>query len=61
MNIMHFVNQMMNNNQVLSNPIVKNAVNMAKQNNINGLQQLAENIAKEKGTTIDALRKQIGL
>lgn len=61
MNAQAMLNRMLSNNQVLSNPIIQNAMSMARNNNINGLQQLAQNIAKEKGTTIDSIRKQLGI
>ncbi len=58
---MQLVNKMLSNNQVLQNPMVQNAMNLAKNNDTQGLQNLANNIAKSKGTTVDAIRKQLGI
>lgn len=55
------VNRILSNNQVISNPIVQNAMQMCKNNDINGLQTLANNIAKERGTTVDDIRKQLNI
>lgn len=61
MNPNQFLQKMLSNNQVLNNPMVINAMNLVKNNDVNGLQKLAENIAQSKGTTIDDVRKQIGI
>ena len=54
------VNMMMQKNpQFRSNPIVQNALNMAQNNNVNGLQSLAQNICKEKGADINQVQQQI--
>lgn len=60
-NPQQFIANMMQNNQVSQNPMAMNAMNMYQQGNINGLQQLAENLAKEKGTSVDEIRKKIGI
>lgn len=60
-NFMPLVNKLLSNNQVLQNPMVINAVNLAKNNDTQGLKKLAENIAKEKGTDIKTIRSQLGI
>ena len=48
-----FIQQMMGNNQIMSNPIMKNTMQMAQQGNIQGIEQMARNLCKEKGIEAD--------
>ena len=59
-NPQQFVENMMNNSQAMQNPMMKNAMAMFKNGDVKGLQQLTENVAKQKGTTIDEMRKKLG-
>lgn len=59
-NPQQFVENMMNNSQAMQNPMMKNAMEMFKKGDIQGLKSLTENVAKQKGTTIDEVRKRIG-
>ena len=54
-----FIQQMMNNSQVMRNPIAKNAMDMYQKGDSQGLQAMAENLAKERGTTVDDMKSQI--
>ena len=54
-----FIQQMMNNSQVVQNPIVKNAMEMYQKGDTQGLQAMAENLAKERGTTVNDMKSQI--
>lgn len=54
-----FLQQAMNNSQLMSNPIAKNAFEMYQKGDIQGVNQLAENLCKEKGTTREEMTKQI--
>ena len=54
-----FIQQMMNNSQVMRNPIAKNAMEMYQNGDMQGLQAMAENLAKERGTTVDDMKSQI--
>lgn len=56
-----FVNQMMQNPQVNSNPIAQNAMKLMQKGDVKGLEQIARNLAKQQGIDIDTLRKQIGI
>ena len=60
-----FIQQMMNNSQVMQNPIAKNAMEMYKNGDTQGLQSMAENLAKERGTTPqqvqEIIKKQFGM
>lgn len=51
--------QMMGNSQIAQNPMAMNAMEMFQSGNIDGLKSLAENLAKEKGTTVDDVRNGI--
>lgn len=54
-----FIQQMMNNSQVMQNPIARKAMDMYKSGDMQGLQTMAENLAKERGTTVDDIKSQI--
>ena len=54
-----FMQQMMNNSQVMQNPLAKNAMEMYQKGDTKGLQAMAENLAKERGTTVDDMKSQI--
>lgn len=54
-----FVQQIMGNNQLMSNPIMKNALGMAQQGNMQGIEQMARNLCKEKGLNADDVFNQI--
>lgn len=51
--------QIMSNSQIASNPMAKNAMEMFRQGNISGLQEMAQNLAKEKGTTVDEVKNSL--
>jgi len=54
-----FLQQAMNNSQLMSNPIAKNALEMYQKGDIQGVNQLAENLCKEKGTTMEEMTSKI--
>lgn len=51
--------QMINNNKIMQNPIAKNAIQMYQQGNVQELNQIAENLCKENGTTINKMKNKI--
>lgn len=59
MNVMGMVQQMMSNSQVMSNPMIKNAMSMAQSGNSKGIEQMARNLCKEKGINPDDIMNQI--
>lgn len=59
MNVMGMIQQMMSNNQMMSNPMIKNAMSMAQSGNSKGIEQMARNLCKEKGINPDDVMKQI--
>ncbi len=54
-----FMQQMMNNSQIMQNPMAKNAMEMYQKGDTKGLQTMAENLAKERGTTVDDIKSEI--
>ena len=60
-----FIQQMMNNSQITQNPIAKNAIQMYQKGDMQGLQSMAENLCKERGTTPqqvqEIIKKQFGM
>nr|DAQ23334.1 MAG TPA: hypothetical protein [Bacteriophage sp.] len=57
-NPQQFIQQIMGNNQIMSNPMAKNAIGMAQQGNTKGIEQLARNLCKEKGLNADDVFNQ---
>ena len=60
-----FMQQMMNNSQIMQNPMARNALEMYKNGDSQGLQSMAENLCKERGTTPqqiqDMIKNQFGI
>lgn len=54
-----FMQQMMNNSQIMQNPMAKNAMEMYQKGDTKGLQAMAENLCKEKGISVDDVKNQI--
>lgn len=54
-----FMQQAMNNSNIMSNPIAKNALEMYQKGDKDGINQLAENLCKEKGINRQDFEKQI--
>jgi hypothetical protein len=53
-----FLQQAMNNSQFMQNPIGKNAIELAQKGDIQGLNSLAENLCKERGTTFEEMKSK---
>lgn len=54
-----FMQQAMNNSQFMQNPISRNAIEMYQRGDIRGINELANNLCKEKGTSYEEMAKQI--
>lgn len=54
-----FMQQAMNNSQIMQNPIGRNAIEMYRKGDIRGINELANNLCKEKGTSYEEMAKQI--
>lgn len=53
------IQQAMNNSQMMQNPVMRNAIEMYQRKDTQGLNELASNLCKEKGTTMEEMTKQI--
>ena len=64
-NPQEFMKQAMNDSDIMSNPIAKNALEMYQKGDMKGLQDMAENLCKERGTTPqqvqEIIKKQFGM
>lgn len=49
-----FIQNMMGNSQIMSNPMAKNIMGMAKKGDFAGVEQLGRNIDKERGMDFDS-------
>lgn len=58
-NPQQFMQNIMGNSQVMSNPIAKNAVEMMQKGDAQGVEQMARNLCKEKGLNADEVMQQI--
>ena len=56
---MGIMQQIMSNNRIMGNPIIKNAMSMVQSGNSKGIEQMARNLCKEKGINPDDVMKQI--
>ena len=54
-----FLQQVMQSSQINQNPIARNAFEMYQKGDKQGLNELAQNLCKEKGTTMEEMTKQI--
>lgn len=48
-----FMQQMMNNSQIMQNPMARNIIDMVQKGDVTGIEQMGRNIAKEKGIDFD--------
>lgn len=51
----------LNNPQFSQNPMMQNALDLYNKGDVQGLQNLAQNLAKSQGVSLDDLRKQFGI
>ena len=58
-NPQEFMQQTMNNPQIMQNPISKNAIELYQKGDRQGLNELADNICKEKGINRQDFENQI--
>ena len=58
-NPQQFLQQIIGNNQMMQNPIIKNTVQMAQSGDTKGIEQLARNLCKEKGINADDMFNQM--
>ena len=58
-NPQQFMQQIIGNSQIMSNPIMKNTMQMAQNGDIKGVEQMARNLCKEKGLDADEMFNQL--
>lgn len=58
-NPQNIVQQAMNNNQIMQNPIARNTIEMMQKGDSKGLESMARNLCREKGMDPDELLKQV--
>lgn len=58
-NPQQFMQQIMGNSQIMSNPMMKNTMQMAQNGDIKGIEQMARNLCKEKGLDADEMFNQL--
>ena len=58
-NPQEFMKNIMNNNEIMKNPMARNIIDMAQKGDVEGIEQMGRNIAKERGTTVDDMKSQI--
>lgn len=60
-NPQQFLSSLVSNTACMQNPIMKNAIELYQRGDNKGLENLVSNVAKERGTSIDEIRKQMGI
>lgn len=58
-NPQQFMQNIIGNNQIMSNPMAKNAVELMQKGDAQGVEQMARNLCKEKGLNADEVMQQI--
>ena len=53
------IQQMMNNSQLMKNPLAKNAIEMYQRGDYEGINKMAENLCREKGVKQEEITQQI--
>ena len=48
-----FLHSMIGNSQIMQNPMARNIIDMAQKGDVEGIEQMGRNIAKEKGIDFD--------
>lgn len=58
-NPQQFLQQAMQNSQLMQNPLAKNAIEMYQKGDKDGINKLAQNLCHEKGLNMQDIEKQI--
>ena len=58
-NPQQFLQQVMDDSQMMQNPMIKNTVQMVQNGDAKGIEQLARNLCKEKGINADDMFNQM--
>ena len=54
-----FLQQMMNNSQLIQNPLARNAIEMYQRGDKDGINKMAENLCRERGINQEDVINQI--
>lgn len=64
-NPQQFIQEAMKNSQIMQNPLAKNAIEMYQRGDKDGINQMAENLCKERGLkpeeVINQIKSQFGM
>lgn len=55
------LNKALSNPNVQKNPMAQNVIRMYQNGDSQGLQQMCTNICKEQGTSVDEMRRKLGI
>lgn len=55
------LNMILNNSQAMKNPVFSNAMQLYKNGDSKGLEQIALNLCQSKGISLEQLKKQLGI
>ena len=58
-NPQQFIQQMMGNSQAMQNPMIRNAIEMYQKGDRQGVNELAQNLCKEKGLNYNDVANKI--
>lgn len=58
-NVNAIIKQAMQNSNLMQNPIAKNAIEMYQRGDTQGINELANNLCKERGINVDDITKRI--
>lgn len=58
-NPQQIIQQMMGNSRIMSNPMMRNTIQLAQNGDVKGIEQLARNLCKEKGIDPDDVFSQL--
>lgn len=58
-NLPPIVQQMLASNRMINNPMIQNALQMYQKGDMNGINQLAQNLCREKGVDMNEAIRQI--
>ena len=58
-NPQQFMQQIMGKSQIMSNPMMKNTMQMAQSGDVKVIEQMARNLCKEKGLDADEMFNQL--
>lgn len=53
------MNTIMSSNDMMKNPMFKNGMDMYQKGDTEGLTKLVNNLAKQRGTSVEEMRKQL--